>query len=268
MDDYGGNYVTSYMADLYYSWWVLLICAFLSFINGFIYLLFVRCCIKPLIAFTIIAGFFIFLGIAIFLYFTSFKYESTDKTRNYMQYASYTMFGLSALYVLVVICCIRRIFLGMAIITATSKYIGRTPQVFIIPILFFCIILVWITFWVITAIFIWSVGEVKKRSGTPFSKITWTSTTRYVYLYDIFGLFWVNAYIAGCAQFIMAVGVITWYFSHEADKSGKAKLWKGFLWIAVYHWGTIVFGSLIIAIARMLQFLFERFRKSLTGVIF
>lgn len=42
MDDYGGNYITTYMADVYYSWWVFIVSAAVSFLLGFIYMIFVR----------------------------------------------------------------------------------------------------------------------------------------------------------------------------------------------------------------------------------
>ena len=38
MEDYGGEYITTYMADVYYCWWVCIIAAFLAFFISFVYM--------------------------------------------------------------------------------------------------------------------------------------------------------------------------------------------------------------------------------------
>ena len=83
-----------------------------------------------------------------------------------------------------------------------------------LPVIFFLLILVWFFYWVITAVYVFSSGEIEKSTGTPTAGVKWNDTTRYVWLYNLFGLLWVNAFIIGCAQFILATGVATWYFSH------------------------------------------------------
>jgi hypothetical protein len=100
MDDWGGNYLTAYMADLYICWWVLLVCAGCSFLFGFVYMLFIKCCGKLLVWFTVFFGFFVILGFAIFLYFSANNYEDGDSTKDYLTYTAYGMFGLCAIYIL------------------------------------------------------------------------------------------------------------------------------------------------------------------------
>jgi len=79
----------------------------------------------------------------------------------------------------------------------------------------------------------------------------------------LFGLFWIAAFIIGCAQFIIAAAASTWYFSHNGDISGgKASLKMGFKWIFKHHLGSIAFGSLIIAIVQFIRAIFEYYRKT------
>jgi hypothetical protein len=130
----------------------------------------------------------------------------------------------------------------------TADYINQTKRIFLVPVFFFVAILIFYVYWIVSAIYIWSVGTVKINSSTPFAAMQWNSTTRYVFLYDLFGLFWINAFMIGCCQFILAVAAATWYFSHSADSGGSASIGKGFKWILRYHLGSIAFGSLIIAI--------------------
>jgi len=150
----------------------------------------------------------------------------------------------------------------------TADYINQTKRVFLVPIFFFVAVMIFYAYWIISAIYIWSVGTVKIHSTTPFASISWSSTTRYVFLYDLFGLFWVNAFMIGCCQFILAVAAATWYFSHSADSGGSAMIFRGFKWILRYHLGSIAFGSLVIAICEFIKFMFEYYRKKMTGRIF
>lgn len=150
----------------------------------------------------------------------------------------------------------------------TADYINQTPKIFLVPIVFFFTVLVYYAYWIVAAIFIWSVGDVQKRSDSPFASVEWSDTTRYVFIYNLFGLFWINAFLIGCCQFILAVACATWYFSHSADSGGTASISKGFKWILRYHLGSIAFGSLIIAICEFIRFMFEYYRRQMTGRVF
>lgn len=116
-------------------------------------------------------------------------------------------------------------------------------------------------YWIVSIVYIWSVGDIKDDRSTPFASIEWEKTTRYFFLFDVFGMFWINAFLIGCCQFIIAVGVCTWYFTHTADSGGSAQLCKGFKWVIRYHLGSIAFGSAIIAICEFLRFMFNYYRK-------
>lgn len=118
--------------------------------------------------------------------------------------------------------------------------------------------MIWIAFWIVSAVYVYSVGEV-----TGLGKISWNHTTRYVWIYHLVGLFWISAFINGCAQFIIAATACVWYFSQggSSDDKAKASLSTGIRWIFRYHMGSIAFGALIIAIMQMIKLAFEYVRK-------
>jgi hypothetical protein len=132
-----------------------------------------------------------------------------------------------------------------------------------VPFIFFFIICGWMVFWIIAAIWMFSVGDPVKRAGFPVAEIKWDNLTRYLWIYHLFGLFWISSFIIGCAQFIIAATTCIWYFAQggSSDDKSKASLRMGFRWIFKYHLGSIAFGSLIIAIMQMIKLLFEYFRK-------
>jgi len=45
---------------------------------------------------------------------------------------------------------------------ATSKFVANTISVFFIPLIFFVIVLAFIAIWLVSAIFVYSVGEVER----------------------------------------------------------------------------------------------------------
>jgi len=62
---------------------------------------------------------------------------------------------------------------------------------------------------------LYSVGEINKYGSTPFASVTWTSTTRYLIIYFIFGGLWVNAFILAVNQFVLGSTVALWYFAQQ-----------------------------------------------------
>ena len=54
-----------------------------------------------------------------------------------------------------------------------------------------------------------------------------------------------------------------WYFSFTSDRAGKGSLFTGIKWILRYHWGSIAFGSFIIALVQFIRIIFEYYRKKI-----
>ena len=81
----------------------------------------------------------------------------------------------------------------------------------------------------------------------------------------MFGFFWINAFIVGMSQFVIAFACVNWYFTQSTDTLGTGSVTKGVWVIFRYHSGTVIFGSLIIAICQFIRFLFEYYRKKMTG---
>lgn len=136
--------------------------------------------------------------------------------------------------------------------------------------IFFFIIGVWVVFWVISAVYVYSVGEAQRSTTNPvFAEMKWNNVTRYVWIYHLFGLFWISAFIIGAAQFIIATCCALWYFSHggKSDDKNQGGLGTGVKWLFRYHLGTIAFGSLIIAIMQMIKLAFEYLRKKYEKLI-
>lgn len=82
-------------------------------------------------------------------------------------------------------------------------------------------------------------------------------------MYHLFGGLWVNAFLIGCFQFLVAAACCIWYFTHTSDTAGKGSICIGIKWILVYHLGSIAFGSCIIAIVQFIRIIFEYYKKQI-----
>ena len=233
-----------------------------AFFVSIFYLLILRCCAGVLI-WVSIAGILAAFGAGgYWAYYTRLQYDVTDKNYMYLQYGAYTLWGITGAFAVIVLLCCSRIRLAVAVMKVTSSFIYRTPTILILPIILFFIVLAWMIVWTFLAVFIMSVGEIKAREA-PFqfaTTVVWSEQTRYIFLYHLFGGLWVNAFVIGCFQFIVAAACCIWYFSHTSDTAGKGSICIGIKWILIYHLGSIAFGSFIIALVQLIRIIFEYYR--------
>lgn len=260
--DYNVDKYTDYITDLVKAWYVMAISLGVAVVTAIIYLLILRCCAGVMIWMSILGILGAMGGGGYWLYFTKNTYATDDPTYMYMQYGAYALWACGGLFLLITLCCCSRIQLAVAIMKVTSSFIYRTPTIIILPILFLILVCAWIVGWTFLAIWIMSVGEPKARPA-PLQFLTtveWNEQTRYIFLYHLFGGLWVNAFLIGCFQFIVAAACAIWYFSHTSDTAGSGSVCQGIKWILRYHLGSIAFGSFIIALVEFIRIIFEYYR--------
>lgn len=265
-----GDGLGKYFGDLGTAWWVFLVLGGISAVLGFIYLVILRWAAKPILYFSFVAILVLLIGGGFYAFFSYTRFDLADQTRNVMQGMGVLLWILAALFFVILCCCWSRIQLGAAIIQCASDFVANTPEIFIVPLSFFVLVGAWVVFWVISAIWVYSVGEASQSKTNPIiADMTWNTTTRYVWIYHLFGLFWISAFIIGCAQFIIAAVTCMWYFTHGgiADDKNRGSLSKSIKWLLRYHVGSIAFGSLIIAIMQMIKVLFEYLRKKYENLV-
>ena len=83
----------------------------------------------------------------------------------------------------------------------------------------------------------------------------------------VFGLFWIAEFLSAYFLYSIIVGVCSWYFTSTHDTRGNFSLLKGFWWGARYNFGSLAFGSLLLAIIWMIRVLFEYFEKKLKSLM-
>jgi len=142
--------------------------------------------------------------------------------------------------------------LAIAIMKAAADYVKDTPTVFLVPPVTVVILLIFYAFWSGAAVFLVSSGDFNP-STTPFGTITFDKTLKRLLIYHLFGLLWVNAFIIAATQFVLASSTALWYFSQGTGQAAPATIRTSVKRLFRYHFGSIAFGSLILAIVQMIR---------------
>jgi hypothetical protein len=188
------------MSDLATCWWVFLVLGGIAAVLSFTYLVLMRWFAKPIIYISMISIIVLLVGGGFYVFFIATKYDVGDNTRQAMRGMGILLWILSGIYLLILCCCWSRIRLGTAIMHACSDFVRNTPSILSVPLVFFLICGVWVLFWVISAVYVYSVGDAQQSKTNPIlADMKWNSTTRYVWIYHLFGAFWISAFIIGCA---------------------------------------------------------------------
>ena len=229
----------------------------LSFILSFI-LIWVVEKFTRIFAWTAIFGtFFLIMTVSTWCFILSYRYKSPDNNRITLKVFGAIGWAIGLIYAAIVYCFMKQLKMALAILEAAADFVTDTLRILIVPVVSFCGIICWITLWVVVAIFIYSVGDIKAGTGGRYKKVDWEPTTRYFWYYNFVALFWVSALIIAVAQFIIIVSVCFWYFSHGDDTKGKANVTRSVKWTFKYHFGSLALGSAILAIVWMIRLIFE-----------
>ena len=259
---FSSDRLINWLSDVFVTKWVIFASVIWSFIIAMLFLLFIRCC-AGIIVFLILIGIFVGLGIlAVILRFKMYDYEDkgdgSKKTLFCVLFWVCVIFDIIWLLFVLIMC--NRIRLSIALIQISAKYINLNFQVLLIPFLFFILTIGWIAYWAVLAIFLYSSGDFDKEHSKIFASFKWKYHINYLFWYHLFALFYINAVLSALAQFIYASCTSIWYFNYEKGTEGNLIL-TSFRRAFKYHFGSIAFGSLIIAIVRFIMFFLEIFKR-------
>ena len=260
--------ITQYIADIAFCWRVIAICSGTSVLLGYIYLFVVRCIGAVIVWGSIIALQVSLIGAGAYVWLQSNEYEPGEDYHDWLKYAAYTIWGIAGLFFLCVVCCWSAIRIGIAVYQTTANYISSNLRIFLLPIITYIFALLWFCVWLVSFIFIFSIGEPVQREP-PYSFLTeikWEDNTRYMVLYQLFMLFWINAFIMGLCQFMIAGAACIWYFEVNSDTGGKGAVGRAMWWAFRYHMGSIAFGACIIAICQLIRAVFEYYRRKIQSM--
>lgn len=163
-----GDKLTSYLADIAYSWKVILVCSITAIVLGYIYLLLIRCMGALIIWLSIILLQLSLIGGGVYMYFESDNFDEESDYRDWLKYAAYGIWGIAGAFFCCICCCWNSIKIGIAVYSATAEYVAKNLRIFLLPLVSYFICAIWFTIWIVSAVYVFSIGEPTAREGYPF----------------------------------------------------------------------------------------------------
>jgi hypothetical protein len=184
------------------------------------------------------------------------------KTTQMLLLASTAVFAIfGGCFLCCVVCYRQSLKLAIDVIDASADFLKKTKRIILVSVLFFAISLFSVLVWLGAQGMVLSLNHIKASDIVPQQKdIDFTdSLNKYMALYMLFGLLWIQAFLEYACRFIVMVSASTYYFNstiEHGDDGGDADVSIGFKY-ALVHSGSIALGSFIIAVVQMIRIIFH-----------
>lgn len=285
--DYANTAARS-IGDLYTVWPVILASGFFALLLSFLYASLQKCCAKLLV----FIGMFLVLGGTAMGAYVLLKMAQNAKdngtfdgsyTYQAMQVGGWTLVALDIIAFFIIIALWDRIMIAIQLVIAAGKAVAEMPCIVLFPINSFIWAILYLAFWILGAVLIWSV-KTKTFESVPsyfdtaarldvgtsysgnFTVLSFNQDLRYSFAALIFHGLWNLQFIVYFTYLTIAGAATQWYFSVPEggskkrsgcrQETGKLQSWPVFASCCRTTWnhtGSVAFGALIIAIIVMIR---------------
>ena len=153
------------------------------------------------------------------------------------------MWALALATLFCICCCWNNIMLGAALMQAASEFVTANLRIMITPLLSYVLVLTFFAWWVVSATWLYSMGNVVAPGNPNLSMMAELDPVDdfayYTMWYYLFGLFWVVAFFLSLQKFIVVlddfkapVTAMSKCFDGVAfgTAAGKIHFWDEFLY--------------------------------------
>jgi hypothetical protein len=265
--------------------WVLVSAFILSIVMGYVYLMLLRCCAKPLIWLTILITIVGFAGTGFYMFSNADDLQSQainaatsqgitlpdnfgDNTALTSRIIGGILMALAGVTVLLVCCFHSSIDTAAAVVSVACECMWEMPLMLLLPLM--KAVIKGAAFLLIMYGFILVYTTADPVQRTPYGvlrKFEHTDEQKGVIAGYTFTSLWVLCFLDAFYQFVVAYMVVDYYYSpyvdgeHEKDIHQFGAMAEGILLGLGKHSGSLAFGSLLIAIIMFLQKLVEYAEK-------
>jgi hypothetical protein len=198
----------------------------------------------------------------------------SDKVIRYTRITSTILYIVGAVGLLIACCLRKQIQLAIGCVKEAGKAINSMVLIMLIPFVqSIGFILFWLV-WSYYAVHLASIGSITTKSlpiGTDGTEI---SIRQFEYdefitrlgWYMLFCLFWTTAFIIAVGDMIVAMAVSKWYFTVDKGNVSSLTVIASITTTCFFHLGTCAYGSLIIAVIKMLRAALAKLQKKVSEV--
>lgn len=161
--------LTQAMDDTKNAQYVLIGAVVLALILGLFYFFFLRCCAGLIIWLSIILFIFSMIGIGVYMFLytegieiISVPFDLSTANKDSMRTASYILWGVSVLAIILTIVLYKTIKLAIAVIKCAAIYLADTCQIIFYPPLVSIALILVVAYFLVGLLFTYSTGTVTK----------------------------------------------------------------------------------------------------------
>uniref|UniRef100_A0A7S2HA85 Choline transporter-like protein n=1 Tax=Helicotheca tamesis TaxID=374047 RepID=A0A7S2HA85_9STRA len=207
----------------------------------------------------------------------------SDDTITAARISAYVLWGIAGLLFLVMCFLRKQIQLAIGTVKETSKSLIDMPMIVTLPVVQSAGFIAFMVVWVVYAVYLASLGELKTETYdiTPdafddidldvLDGLDTPQITVRTFVYDdfikqcawylLFCFFWTSQFIIAAGEIIYAMCFAKWYFARDKSKVDSGTVWESLCDSCWYHMGTAAFGSLILAIIKIIRSIIAYFQE-------
>ncbi|XP_059470748.1 choline transporter-like protein 1 isoform X2 [Neocloeon triangulifer] len=183
--------------------------------------------------------------------------QSASETKNLNSYMGYAIAAtvISVIVLLLILGLRSRLRLVVQLFKEAGRAITDMPSLLILPWLTFICVGIAIVVWFFLALLIESSGMLTSENNVNFNykKDGAMMVTRW---YNLLAMFWVTQFFIACQHMVVAGAVAFWYFSRRKSAL-NSPVAKSMSRTVRYHLGSVVFGSLLVAIVQFARVILQ-----------
>jgi len=193
---------------------------------------------------------------------SSFVDNLQSEEPNWTALALKSSVGLLWLFATIYFCCvfchIADIRISVLVLATSAKVMLKNLYLILIPVISSLFVLAWFAWWSYNFMYLLSTGSITQpTNGSQLKRVTLGEETTGLAVAQVLVGIWVYELIQAFHNYIIICGVCTWYFTSSQDSQGHFSLAKGLKWAALYNFGSLAFGSLILSIVWCFRVLFD-----------
>jgi solute carrier family 44 (choline transporter-like protein), member 2/4/5 len=209
------------------------------------------------------SGVMFILGSALFINYLRISNKTDiheDEKNGYLVFAI-IIWAFVLLFLCLIACTWERVKLAAVIIQATADYITDIKRVLFVPTILFVMLVTFIAWWAWSGALLFSSGNVEHDPKLPFGNIKRTSFVDSLWYFHLFYLLWSVFFIDHLGNFVLCAVASIWYFAQDRHNL-NSPIQTAFKWGMIYHFGTVAFGSLILAIIWVIKITLEYMKQA------
>lgn len=195
LDDSTG--MVKYLVELGEVWEILAGMAGATIVISVVYIFLLRWITKPLLYISMLLILIGFILLGGWCWLKKDEYDPEVQANNYNLAfgGAIAAWVIAFVYFCFIVCCWKNISLGASIMEAASEFVTSNLRVMFLPVTAYLFCVPYIIYWVVTATYLYSIGEPEFEDMSFFANIVWTDQTFYMIWFFIFGLCWSIAFI-------------------------------------------------------------------------